>query len=45
MAHEGNSYEVTSETENISNEQWEKAYETLYEKFKTLRHENKLLKK
>ena len=45
MAHEGNSDEVTSETKNILNEQWEEAYEMLCEEFKTLRHENKLLKK
>ena len=45
MAHHGNSIEVTSKTEHMSNEQWEEPYETLYEKFKTLRHENKLLKK
>ena len=45
MAHDGNSTGVTFETKYISNEQWEEAYETLYEKFKTLRHENKLLKK
>ena len=44
MDHEGNTYDVTSNSKNISNEQWEEAYEMLYEKFKTLRHGNKLLK-
>ena len=45
MAHEGNSCEVNFELEAISNEQWEEAYELLYENFKNLKQENKMLKK
>ena len=37
MAHEGDSCEVNFELESISNEQWEEAYELLYEKFKNLK--------
>ena len=39
-----NGDEVTSETESISNEQWETAYLTLYSKYKKIRSENKSLK-
>ena len=45
MALEDNSYEVNFELESVSNEQWEEAYELLYEKFKNLKQENKMLKK
>ena len=37
MAHESNTCEVNSDLESISNEQWEEAYELLYEKFKNLK--------
>ena len=37
MAIEDNSCEVNFELESVSNEQWEEAYELLYEKFKNLK--------
>ena len=39
-----NGDEVNSETESISNEQWETAYLSLYSKYKKIRNENKSLK-
>ena len=45
MAIRGDSCEINFELEYVSNEQWEEAYELLYEKFKNLKQENKMLKK
>ena len=39
-----NGDEVNSETESISNEQWETEYLSLYSKYKKIRNENKSLK-